>query len=770
MTRSVRGVTTSVRLAKELLSIALASASAATFFLPLNLRRAKTYTLFEKKFRWTCFILTSITVVIVHIFIHITISSRHRQTQEIMLIIFRLVSDTILFTFGCGVLMTPICRFAQCFPSLKGFYKTHFFVLDNVLRRKLPFLITIITIVLIMLMSFTPTYLPGDTKRLLEVGMLGDIIDFCGLEGMVLSPKAARGWVLTEYTPKRILSMFPGADNCGTNKISFLDEEEGILIVSPTCPGNGERPIVYLERPERSELSGGPEVLPKVLENSNKWHQMLEKRYGTNEKVHNSMGVQVNRDTTGIILSVELLPSRLNMVLREPRSIEERNIRESWTLKSVWEVPLNESVAYTVYCPSLDYEEYHMFPPLRRNVKSKGNARTLGDGYDGTRKPPANVLMLVLDAVSRQEVLRSLPKFSNWLYQFRKNASSEHIFIEAQGATTLGHSTEANLVPLFTGFFSELEPERGKKDRLNTSLFRLAKKSYGDFFTTSYTTGGCLDLINEIMEDQIFGAGFGESYGEDLDHYTFGPFCHTQYSALEGNFQGANSILKRCIGQRHVHEYVLNYTRSLVNMQMRNRKQWKKSNYSMDDFQHSDGETSSFFHVSHLVEGHEGTHGVLYLIDDALTAFLEDLRIKLRFFDDPSNVLILLSDHGNHMGHYYELTAPGKLERALPFVGMILHPEVFSRIDQLKGRQGGLSRKNMMQRTRRISTHLDLYMTIADLLGVEGMPHHTTKESLVPPSSFFEARTNSFNITKCEDISALPSKESGCYLAWCETQ
>ncbi|KAH9593331.1 Protein of unknown function DUF229 [Trypanosoma melophagium] len=770
MTRAVRGVSPTVLLAMELLSIALASAACAIFFLPITLRSVTRYTLFEKKIRGTCFAVTSMIVIMVHVFIHMTISNRHRQTQEIMLILFRLGSDITIVTLGCGVLMTPFFRFFQLFSSLKGLSKTRFFVFDNILWRKLCFLILIMIFALIMFISFTPTYIPGDTKRLLEVGMLGDVIDFCGLEGMKLSSTAARGWVLTEYTPKRILSMFPGADNCGRNKISVLDEEEGILIVSPICPGNGEQPIVYLERPERSEFSGGEDVLPKVLGNSKKWHRMLEKRYGTNETVHHSMGVRVKRDTTGVILSVELLPSSLNLVSREPRSREERNMRANWKSKTVWEVPLGESVAYTVYCPSLDYEEYHMFPPLRRNMKSKGNVRTLDDNYNSTRSPPANILILVIDAVSRQEVLRSLPKFSNWLYQFRKNASSEHIFIEAQGATTLGHSTEANLVPLFTGFFPELEKKRGKKDLFNTSLFRLGKKSFGDLFSTSFTTGDCFDLMHALIDDQSFSAGFGEPYGDDLDYYTFGPFCHTQYSALEGNFQGANSILKRCIGQRHVHEYVLNYTLTLVKRQMRGQKQRKNNNNSIHDFQHSIDGTSFFFYVSHLVEGHEGTHGVLYLIDDALTAFLENLRTELRFFDDPSNVLILLSDHGSHMGHYYELTAPGKLERALPFVGMILHPEVLSRIDQLKGRQEGLSKKNLMQRTRRISTHLDLYMTLADLLGVEGMPHYKTQQSLVPPLSFFEARTNSSKITKCEDIAALPSKQSGCYLAWCEAK
>ncbi|EKF26897.1 hypothetical protein MOQ_009397 [Trypanosoma cruzi marinkellei] len=768
MAMVIRGVSVNIRIAKEFFSVALGIAAYAVLVLSENSRWIGASGAMPRNKHWKFFLIPLTVILVLHFLVHLMISARHRQTQEIMLLLSRFLSDFIMFFCGCAVLLGQNCRSFRYFWSSKVHGKNGEAVLCGLPLRRMRIAMTCGCVMIMVFLIIAPSFFQGDAKRFLEVGMLGDRVDFCGLEGLQLSSTAASGWVLPEYFHRRLLNAFTGSDQCGSNRISFLDDEEGVVIVSPICPDGNEQPTVYIERPERSELNGGTEVLPKVLKMSQSWHQTLEKRYGKNKTVHESMGVLVKRDSKGVIKSVEVIPSSLIPVLRKPRSDRERIARAGWLSKKVWVVPLGESGAYSIYCPSSDYEEYHIFPPIRHSKRVEDNLtkREIKNGVS----PPASVLVLVLDAVSRQEVLRSLPKFSNWLRNFRNNESKKHVFVEAQGATTLAHSTIGNLLPLFTGNIEGLMKHR-EHEIMESSLFRLAKKKYGSRLITSYTMGDCLDVMLSLFGERRHSAGFGEPYGNDLDYHTFGPFCHIQYSALEGNFQGANSILRRCIGQHYVHEYVLNYTVSLLRRRLRRRRQEKQNpsdNLSQNAFSLLQDDAVRFFHILHLVEGHEGSHGVIYLVDNALTAFLEELRVGLGFFDDPSNVLLMLSDHGNHMGPYYELTAPGKSERALPFVGMIFHRELLAGIDHMKGYEAGSSLKNLMKRTRRVSTTLDLYMTLCDLLDVKGKDPKKSLGLKDLPLSFFDAPEIRSSFEKCSDIGALNSKSSGCYLMWCE--
>lgn len=69
------------------------------------------------------------------------------------------------------------------------------------------------------------------------------------------------------------------------------------------------------------------------------------------------------------------------------------------------------------------------------------------------------------------------------------------------------------------------------------------------------------------------------------------------------------------------------------------------------------------FKVLRMTGSHAGTHGAMVPLSDTLTLFFNDLRVKLRFFEDPLNTLIVLPGHGNHMGHHYKYTHAGKCER-----------------------------------------------------------------------------------------------------------
>lgn len=73
-------------------------------------------------------------------------------------------------------------------------------------------------------------------------------------------------------------------------------------------------------------------------------------------------------------------------------------------------------------------------------------------------------------------------------------------------------------------------------------------------------------------------------------------------------------------------------------------------------------------------------------VDDDLVEFMEYIDRELHYFDNPLNSFIFLSDHGNHMGPYYEFSFAGRFERTTPAALYVIHPEVFRRIDANKQR------------------------------------------------------------------------------------
>ncbi|KPI82892.1 hypothetical protein ABL78_8098, partial [Leptomonas seymouri] len=105
-------------------------------------------------------------------------------------------------------------------------------------------------------------------------------------------------------------------------------------------------------------------------------------------------------------------------------------------------------------------------------------------------------------------------------------------------------------------------------------------------------------------------------------------------------------------------------------------------------------------------------------MDDSLTDFFHNLRFKLKFFDNPLNTFILLADHGNMLGHYYAYTRAGKFERGTPPTVLVVHPEVLNRVDERKGRSRNTSLQNLQYRAMHVSTPLDMYLTLSDLLNL----------------------------------------------------
>jgi hypothetical protein len=123
-------------------------------------------------------------------------------------------------------------------------------------------------------------------------------------------------------------------------------------------------------------------------------------------------------------------------------------------------------------------------------------------------------------------------------------------------------------------------------------------------------------------------------------------------------------------------------------------------------------EKTTTFQFTQLMEAHEGSRGVLRLIDDDLRRHLELLE-AMGVFD--SSAVILMSDHGNHMGPFFELTRQGQIERAMPTLMMSLPVGrlIASRSDAKDVLE--YVRENQRQP---IVTAFDVHATLRDLLGL----------------------------------------------------
>lgn len=641
--------------------------------------------------------------------------------------------------------------------------------------------------------------------------------------------------------------------------LGFIDQENEVLVVIPYCPirsrdaskrGNGiqatgtsgesgtlVRPRIYIERPEKSPLNGPDVAILEVPQGTRLYFEELEEQYGTPEKeeserviVHRSFphgrkgnGEDKIQDGKGIISAVEWNPEYLPVQTRASRSEEEKNVREAWTSSygneipkeyglEVLELPLGRSPAYYVSCESMGREEYFVHPvnlsgkaPWTRSGTGIGNGTVeKNSGVRSSSCPlkerdiPGNVLIILFDALSRQETARALPQFVKWMQDFHKrqrekepqknslsgDPSSEGFLLKELPLSIFGPNTRENVIPLLSGtdVAGELELAKKWKEQrdsqstdgvdmmtstgapniLEKSIFNLVKRQYGERVSTSWMSGYCNDWTSYLITSVNQSSGNGGSL-EGIDYYMYRAFCHEEYGVEFGNFKGPYSICQRCIHDRNVHEYVFDYMSSLVYRQMKKTFSGSRNPKSHGDTSGLSNSTDSlrgsfsseqlkaeedpchgkyhFFDFVHFIESHEGTQAVISIVDDDLTLFMDTLEKKLQFFDDPRNVLFFLGDHGNHMGPYFEGSEAVQFERTTPASLMVIHPETLRRVDRLKGRSEGTSQANFEVRSRRFTTEFDLFLTIGDILGLPDLEVGPNfRNASIPVKSLFDLR------------------------------
>ncbi|KAJ2162131.1 hypothetical protein GGF46_000873 [Coemansia sp. RSA 552] len=262
------------------------------------------------------------------------------------------------------------------------------------------------------------------------------------------------------------------------------------------------------------------------------------------------------------------------------------------------------------------------------------------------RRP--NVIYLMLDAVSRRQFYRRLPRSARALRSLHNPGTSR--ISELFRLHSVGFSTDNNTKAMYLGDIYPPQPD--------------TLPIWGHFRDQGYVTArvesGCEDWAREYNGGNYLSQDTAVS-NRTLDYELIAPFCLPEYYPDQGNpfgnFKGPYSIIARCMFGRHVHEWAFDYLYKL-RRELRSPEPLLSSN---------PGPRRPYMISATLLEGHEGTGEVLRTVDDALAAFLEDMFISEELED---TVVIVGADHGLHMGLNFAFLQNGRIEHQNPFFAM----------------------------------------------------------------------------------------------------
>ncbi|CAB9510836.1 Protein of unknown function (DUF229) [Seminavis robusta] len=237
-----------------------------------------------------------------------------------------------------------------------------------------------------------------------------------------------------------------------------------------------------------------------------------------------------------------------------------------------------------------------------------------------TRRRP-NLLLLMMDPISRAQFHRTLPQTS-YLIQQKLN------FTSFSSYTAVGNNSGPNQAALYSGVPLSAGNRESIADTERVWLWDRLKKSSAQYVTLK-AEDGCIANSNMLqsINPQV-------DHGEQLNRM----FCF--------DFQRPN-----CLGGKRAAEHLLEYTQQFITTYNTN---------NTDD----DQPWAAFVH---FIDSHEDSMMMAGTLDDLLWKFLMNLYSSP---DEPSSVwddtvIVLLSDHGLHYGNYL-MTRQGLKERSQP--------------------------------------------------------------------------------------------------------
>ncbi|KAI9506047.1 hypothetical protein BX070DRAFT_243548 [Coemansia spiralis] len=386
----------------------------------------------------------------------------------------------------------------------------------------------------------------------------------------------------------------------------------------------------------------------------------------------------------------------LNDIIRLPYTNKQPLVLNDTTQAVVVRCGTSSKIVTRV-SPPIDKLPLYTPPPKSdtRNIKSTIEAETAwlhASSIAHSRFNRPNVIYLMIDAVSRRQFYRRLPKSAKVLKGLHRPGTNR--LTELFRYHSVGFSTENNTKAMYTGEISPSKP--------NPLPIWAYYRDRG--YVTARVETGCNDWAKECIggyfESQEYSIG-----NRSLDYELASPFCLPEFYPRSGNafgnFKGPYSITARCLYGRYVHDWAFDYL-----YQLRDELRSQLSNRQVDNV------ARPYMITAVFLEGHEGTGEVLRTVDDALSAFLKDIRDSGELED---TVFILSADHGLHMGLNFAFLQNGRIEHQNPFFAMSVPEPLYQFAEKYQELHGNEKVSPFAANEQRLTTPFETYHTFRAL-------------------------------------------------------
>ncbi|KAH3764368.1 type I phosphodiesterase/nucleotide pyrophosphatase [Pelomyxa schiedti] len=270
-----------------------------------------------------------------------------------------------------------------------------------------------------------------------------------------------------------------------------------------------------------------------------------------------------------------------------------------------------------------------------------------------------NIIFVFVDAVSRSAWHR---KFSSTLafLEGLKNSPNAEVF-QFLRFHSIAHKTRDNSRAMFTGNIED------------------PFATIWELIDDKYVTGIVDNTCHEWSANYLFGRS------SIADHRLNSLWCTPEYNG-NGRMESYNllrgpwSAQRRCIAGQLVHDLAFKYANLFLDAYKDQQK----------------------FLLLKFTEGHEPTGMIVGMLDDPLATFLSTL-------DFNTTALIMVSDHGLHMGPLFSFGLTSQLESLLPGWFMVLP----------KWWLGGTRSQILMENEQALVSPYNIFATVLEIAGFD---------------------------------------------------
>jgi len=336
-----------------------------------------------------------------------------------------------------------------------------------------------------------------------------------------------------------------------------------------------------------------------------------------------------------------------------------------------------EKIDYLRFTCDNGDEAYIVRPTTNETARTRAQS-ILNKALHKGEKPIYNVVVIMIDALSRAQFIRALPKTLKFFEDINSSPTSKHVVHDFERCGILGAYSPPNRYAFFSGYpffddqaFFEGTPfpkSEYKKNRVETRYSDvwmwdiLANLGYITFSARDM----CSRSANFVYSDFV-SRPWTDVHFQDL-------YCNTGYRGH------ANSDI-HCLQGKYAHEWAFEAAHLFY-----------KHNPDLPRFVMLD-----------FAEGHEPSMTVVRTMDEHLVQFISE------YLKDENTFVVVASDHGIGYGKQHVTTA-GPVEERLPALYTITPKSLLT----------GDREQNLLDNTQKVVTSLDVFETIMEVVDNSG--------------------------------------------------